>query len=112
MAAWAEDEEIVCIHPGGPRLIGFDAVRTGWEQLFAGDTKLSFRVDEIVVIETVGLAMQSAIEHVTIGDDAKPRGSAIATNVFLRTPSGWRMVMHHSSPAPTTATGAHAGPLH
>ena len=50
--------------------------------------------------------------HVTIGDDAKPRGSAIATNVFLRTPSGWRMVMHHSSPAPTTATGAHAGPLH
>ena len=27
MAVWAEDEEILCIHPGGQRLIGMDAVR-------------------------------------------------------------------------------------
>jgi len=112
MAAWAEDEDIVCVHPGGPRLVGYDAVRAGWEQLFSGETKLSFRLDEIVVIETVGLAMQSAIEHVTVGSDPKPRGAAIATNVFLRTPSGWRVVVHHSSPAPAMAVVAPAGPLH
>ena len=100
MATWAEDEEIVCVHPGGTRLVGYDAVRAGWEQLFAGDTKLSFRLEQVVVIETVGLAMQSAIEHITLGTDGTPRGAAICTNVFLRTPSGWRMVMHHASPAP------------
>ena len=27
MAVWADDEEVVCVHPGGPRLTGFDAVR-------------------------------------------------------------------------------------
>ena len=91
MLTWAEDEDIVCIHPGGTRLVGYDAVRAGWEQLFAGNTKLSFRLDEIVAIETVGLALQSAVEHVTVGDDPKPRGAAIATNVFMRTPSGWRI---------------------
>jgi ketosteroid isomerase-like protein len=112
MAAWAEDEDIVCVHPGGPRLVGYEAVRTGWEQLFAGDSKLSFKLDEIVVIETVGLALQSAVEHVTLGNDPKPRGVAIATNVFLRTPSGWRMVVHHSSPAPAIAVVPPAGPLH
>ena len=112
MAAWAEDEDIVCIHPGGPRLVGYEAVRAGWEQLFAGDTKLSFKLDEIVVIETVGLALQSAIEHVTVGSDPKPRGAAIATNVFLRTPSGWRVVVHHASPAPALAAVSPAGPLH
>ena len=112
MAAWAEDEDIVCVHPGGPRLVGYDAVRAGWEQLFAGDTKLSFKLDEIVVIETVGLALQSAIEHVTLGDEPKPRSAAIATNVFLRTPSGWRLVVHHASAAPTVAVAAPAGPLH
>ena len=79
MASWAEDEDIVCVHPGGPRLVGYEAVRAGWEQLFAGDAKLSFRLDEIVVIETVGLALQSAIEHVTLGEEPKPRGAAIAT---------------------------------
>ena len=112
MATWAEDEDIVCVHPGGPRLVGYEAVRSSWEQLFAGDTKLSFRVDEIVAIETVGLAMQSAIEHVTVGDEPAPRGAAIATNVFLRTPSGWRLVMHHASPAPSIAIVSPAGPLH
>jgi ketosteroid isomerase-like protein len=112
MSAWAEDEDIVCVHPGGPRLVGYDAVRAGWEQLFAGDTKLSFRLDEIVVIETVGLALQSAVEHVTLGNDREPRGAAIATNVFMRTPSGWRIVVHHASPAPAMAIAAPAGPLH
>jgi ketosteroid isomerase-like protein len=112
MSAWAEDEDIVSVHPGGPRLVGYDAVRAGWEQLFAGDAKLSFRLDEIVVIETVGLALQSAVEHVTLGNDPKPRGAAIATNVFLRTPSGWRIVVHHASPAPAMAIAAPAGPLH
>src|SRR6516165_11580140 len=104
MAAWAEDEDIVCIHPGGTRLVGYDAVRAGWEQLFAGDARLTFRLDQVVVIETVGLAMQSAVEHVTLGSDGSPRGTAICTNVFLRTPSGWRIVMHHASPAPPVST--------
>jgi ketosteroid isomerase-like protein len=112
MAAWAEDEEIVCVHPGGPRLAGFDAVRMGWEQIFAGETKLTFRLEEIVVLETVGMALQSAIEQVTVGDEAAPRGTAIASNVFLRTPSGWRMVLHHASPAPTMVVATPAGPLH
>jgi ketosteroid isomerase-like protein len=112
MAAWAEDEEIVCVHPGGPRLVGFDAVRLGWEQIFAGETKLLFRLDEIVVLETVGMALQSAIEQVTVGDDPAPRGTAIASNVFLRTPSGWRVVLHHASPAPTMTVATPARPLH
>ena len=87
-------------------------MRLGWEQLFAGDARLTFRLDQVVMIETVGLAMQSAVEHVALGSDGTPRGAAICTNVFLRTPSGWRMVMHHASPAPIAASDTPAGPLH
>ena len=112
MATWADDEEIVCVHPGGTRLLGYDAVRAGWEQLFAGDARLSFRLDQVVMIETVGLAMQSAVEHVSLGSDGTPRGAAICTNVFMRTPSGWRMVMHHASPAPTLPSTEPKGALH
>jgi hypothetical protein len=60
----------------------------------------------------VGLALQSAVEHVTLGNEPEPRGAAIATNVFLRTPSGWRIVVHHASPAPALAIATPAGPLH
>jgi hypothetical protein len=30
----------------------------------------------------------------------------------MRTPYGWRMVMHHASPAPVPAATAPSGPLH
>jgi ketosteroid isomerase-like protein len=112
MATWAEDEEIVCVHPGGTRLVGYDAVRLGWEQLFAGDTRLAFRLEQVVMIETVGLAMQSAVEQITIGKDGGSTGTAVCTNIFLRTPYGWRMVMHHASTAPAVPSTAPSGPLH
>jgi len=112
MSTWAEDEEIICVHPGGERMVGYDAVRAGWEQIFAGDARLSFRLEEVITIETVGLAMQSGIEQISLAKESDPRGTAIATNVFMRTPSGWRMVMHHASPAPAASAGESKGPLH
>ena len=34
MGVWAEDEEIVCVLPGGPRLAGYSAVREGLNKGF------------------------------------------------------------------------------
>ncbi|HVF65640.1 MAG TPA: nuclear transport factor 2 family protein [Casimicrobiaceae bacterium] len=111
MAAWAEDEEIVCVHPGGARLVGYDAVRASWDRIFAGEGRVSFRLGEVVMIETVGLAMQSAIEDIHAGERGA-QASAIVTNLFLRTPSGWRIVCHHASAAPPMAAAETKGPLH
>lgn len=111
MATWADDEDIVCVHPGGSRHVGYDAVRHSFEQIFAADAKLAFRLDQPVAIETVGLAMQSAIEHLRAGDEG-PRGAAIATNVLMRTPYGWRVVCHHASASPPLAEAPQTGPLH
>jgi ketosteroid isomerase-like protein len=111
MATWADDEEIVCVHPGGPRLVGYDAVRGAWEQLFANDARLRFRLEQIVVVDTVGLALQSALEEIMTADGVS-RGVAIVSNVLLRTPSGWRMVSHHASAAPPMPVTAPSGPLH
>ena len=61
--------------------------------------------------ETVGLAVQSAIEHISTDSDTA-RGDAVATNVFMRTPSGWRMVCHHASASPPVALPRETGPLH
>ena len=111
MATWAEDEDIVCIHPGGIRHVGYESVRQSFEQLFSGNGKLTFRLDQVVLLETVGLAMQSTIEHLHVADESA-RGIAVATNVLMRTPSGWRVVCHHASPAPAVAEAPVSGPLH
>jgi ketosteroid isomerase-like protein len=111
MATWADDEEIVCVHPGGPRLVGYDAVRASWDRIFSGNGRIAFRLAELVVIETVGLAMQSALEEMHAGEGAA-QATAIATNVMMRTPSGWRMVCHHASASPPLPPVEKKGPLH
>ena len=111
MATWAEDEDIVCVHPGGARHVGYEAVRQSFEQMFSSEAKLSFRIEGLVAIETVGLALQSAIEHLRAGEDGR-RGAAIATNVLMRTPYGWRLVCHHASPSPPVSEAPQTGPLH
>jgi uncharacterized protein len=35
MAVWADDDEIVCVHPGGPRVVGAAAIRASFEAIFA-----------------------------------------------------------------------------
>ena len=39
VAVWAEADDVVCVHPRGPRLVGFDAVRQSWAQIFAGEDR-------------------------------------------------------------------------
>ena len=31
MACWADEDDIVCVHPGGPRLLGAGAIRAAFE---------------------------------------------------------------------------------
>ena len=35
MACWADEDDIFCIHPGGPRVVGADAIRATFEAMFA-----------------------------------------------------------------------------
>ena len=38
MACWADEDDIVCIHPGGPRLVGALAIRGGFDAMFSHGT--------------------------------------------------------------------------
>ncbi len=35
MEVWSEDDEIVCIHPGGPRLVGHQAIAASWREILS-----------------------------------------------------------------------------
>ena len=53
MAIWAEDEEIVCVHPGGTRLSGYADIRDAWRRSFDNGTKLRVQLSTpSVVAET------------------------------------------------------------
>jgi uncharacterized protein (TIGR02246 family) len=100
MEVWAEDEDIVCVHPGGPRLAGFDEVRSSWAQILGSGQRLKVHVSNQVVLSGMMLAVHSVHESILVQGEARPRAPIAATNVYLRTGNGWRMILHHGSPAP------------
>ena len=108
MAVWAEDEEIVCVHPAGARLTGQDQVRESWAKLFAAGPRARLRIEQQVAISGMMLAVHSVFETFSIqGQKAEAQPLPIvATNVYLRTAAGWRMIVHHASPAPTQPQAA------
>ena len=100
MAVWSEDEDIVCVHPTGPRLSGQDQVRESWAKIFAGGTGPRVHITQQVAVTGMMIAVHSVHENFTIEGDARVQAPIIATNVYLRTAAGWRMIVHHASPAP------------
>ena len=103
MAVWAASDDIVCIHPQGPRLIGFEAVRESWAQIFAGGSQLRVRTTEARVFDSQTLAAHTVIELVAPPGEHANVTSILATNVFELTDGGWRMVIHHAGAAPSEA---------
>ena len=103
MAVWSEDEEVVCVHPGGPRMVGLAAIRESWRQLFQGNPRLTIRLTNQLVVSNMMMALHTLLEHVALaGSNESPPPPVIATNVFTRGAHGWRMVAHHASPTPET----------
>ena len=112
MAVWAEDEEVICVHPTGPRLSGQDQVREGWAKIFAGGAGPQVHITQQVAITGMMIAVHSVHENFTVAGEARSQGPVVATNVYLRTAAGWRMIVHHAShaPAQTEATVREAPP--
>ncbi|MDP2795439.1 MAG: nuclear transport factor 2 family protein [Sulfurisoma sp.] len=100
MAVWAEDEEIVCIHPGGSRLIGYAAIREAWRRIFDGGARLRVRLSRPTTVQGPLAALNTVMEHIAVRNDESVRAPVVASNVYVRGALGWRMVLHHASPAP------------
>jgi uncharacterized protein (TIGR02246 family) len=99
MAVWAEDEDVICVHPGGPRLCGQDQVRESWARIFAGEARARVQITDQVAVTGMMIAVHSVHERF-VSETGEPAIPILATNVYLRTAAGWRMIVHHASPVP------------
>jgi hypothetical protein len=55
----------------------------------------------VVRLQTPFSAVHSVLERVQMPVEMGIQANwVVATNVYLKTPLGWRMVAHHASPAP------------
>ncbi len=116
MSVWADDDEIACIHPGGPRVIGAAAIRSSFEAIFANGS-IPVVPEQVHRLQALGSAVHHLAERISIQTSEGPRTAwVLATNVYLKTAQGWRLVLHHASPGsvdqPPAAVGEVPSVLH
>lgn len=100
MQVWADDEEIICVHPGGLRMVGLHAVKESWQEILAQGA-LHIRPAKLVTTQSMMSTVHSLIEQITVRNQAGTEiAHCYATNVYHKGPTGWRLVMHHASAAP------------
>jgi ketosteroid isomerase-like protein len=97
---WEHSDRVACTHPGWRTLHGWGEVSASWYALFRGPQELQFILTEDRVL-IVGDVAWVTVDENLIG--AQGGGTVAAVNLFVRSPEGWRMVLHHGSAvAPVT----------
>ncbi len=101
MAVWADDERVGCVHPMSELITGQRAVRESWAGILHGTPALAIRVELVMRVRRGPLAVHTVHEYLRTGEQ-EPRRPIVATNIYLETEEGWRMIMHHASPSAVT----------
>ncbi len=113
MAVWAEDEEIICILPGGPRLAGYASIREAWRSIFESGRRFSITLSQAVVIQGMLVSVHSLHEQITLkGGELGQTAPVLTTNVYIRSALGWRMLVHHASLTPPESGSETSKTLH
>ncbi len=98
MSLWADDDEVACVHPGGPRLVGQGSIRVAFEAIFQSGG-LNIAPVNVRCVDGPGCAVHHVLEKVqAMTHEGLQTAYVLATNVYMRTTHGWRMVAHHASP--------------
>jgi ketosteroid isomerase-like protein len=100
---WVDDPDVSCVHPGAVPLRGTSQVLRSWTVLMANVGYIQFFLTDVEVGLHGDVASVTCTENVLTGDERAGTelfggGSAVATNVFVRTPDGWRLWLHHTAP--------------
>ena len=98
MACWADEDDIVCVHPGGGRAVGAAAIRATFDAMFSNGT-IRAQAEKVRKVDAMSSSVHNVLERVELLTEEGPRHAyVIATNVYHKTAQGWRMVAHHGSP--------------
>jgi uncharacterized protein (TIGR02246 family) len=99
MAVWADDDEVVCVHPGGGRVIGQNAIRASFEAIFANGG-IPVRPEQVHRMVSLGTALHHLVERIeVVSPEGVQTAWVLTSNVYVKTAQGWRMAAHHASPA-------------
>lgn len=103
MQVWGDEDDVVCVHPGGLRVIGYKAVHETWQHILSNGPVAAFP-SQVTVMAGVMSSVHVLIEQVMVDTPhGKDTLNFYSTNIYHKGPMGWHMVVHHASSAPRQA---------
>jgi hypothetical protein len=100
---WADDAPTACTHPGWAPLLGAASVLASWQAILSGPGAPDIECQPVKAFALGDSGFVLCYER--IGDD-----TLVATNVFVRRGSVWKMVHHHAGPLAHPAPEEEAEP--
>ena len=98
---FVHDERAGCMHPGWVMLNGWEAIRQSWENVFDPRDQLEIKLHNLSVEIHGDTAWVTCIQELTyIKRDPVMMNVSVSTNIFEKTQSEWKMVIHQASPMP------------
>ena len=94
-------QDVSCVHPGSPALIGRESVLDSWKKILSNINEPVFYT-EVMSRSVVGdIAVHLVAERIAKNHQPdSPTSLLLATNVYVHQENGWRLLMHHSSATP------------
>ena len=107
---WLHAPWVRCIHPGWDVLVGWEGVFESWRRILEDTPWIRVTATQVQVEVFGDVALVGCAENITTGRDGDVVVAvAQATNLFMRTADGWRLIHHHASSAPVHVTQPFSG---
>ena len=106
MRVWAPSPDVLCIHPGGPRLEGVAEVRRSWELIFADRIRRKFALRGRLIMGAGNYRVHVLEENISVPGTSFIAPPVLATNVYQRIRDNWYLLLHHASVAPAAVADA------
>jgi len=101
MEIWAHDSSVSTMHPVGGRQVGWDDVRKTWEQVAQVSSDGKVELQDQVIHVAGDVAYEIGIEQARFKVGGTPAaGKVRVTNIYHREAGGWKIIHHHTDPAP------------
>ena len=109
---WYHGGGVRCVHPGWEAIDGYEAIIESWQQVFKNTGWMRVIPTDVSTLRIGDMGLVYCAENITAkNDEGVGVAVTMATNVFRHTDMGWRMILHHASPAPVEVTQPFNGTL-
>ena len=97
-SVWATGHDVVCIHPAGTPISGYDSIMASWREILGGGKAFELAFELVARTQGPDMMVSTVYERFRPARAAMTAAPVMATNVYRLINGSWRMVLHHASP--------------